>query len=385
MAKGGRRQYARDASGRFSSSGSTRAARPPAQRVRRGTNRLTRDNAGRITGTGNGATARGGRLRTAGGNLRATQTARLKGAGGKVRRPIGGGAKKPVGWMQSPAARADRLALGKDRSREAAFLRSLPKETRKANRLASKTRNQSFGQKHKVAISEGMTALRSNFGKRKGMAPGAVESINKAIQFSGKKIRVAMAVPVPGRRLAKSKSGKAQKPVSLGRQSGTIAKPKGLKPQPAAKLKKEIAYSRMREVNRRMANKADTAQVNITGRFTGQAGKRFSASIDRAVAQVSAQQRAQMFKPKEQVKAEAAARKAAKDAAALAKPKRVRSPESLRASRAKQVEKRRSISINPAGWSAESAVRMAANAARTQQRALAFYKAKPTTKKRRKP
>jgi hypothetical protein len=132
MAKGGRRQYARDASGRFSSSGSTRAARPPAQRVKRGTNRLTRDNAGRITGTGNGATARGGRLRTAGGNLRATQTARLKGAGGKVRRPIGGGAKKPVGWMQSPAARNARTANAASRSEMAGRLKSLPKAARRS-------------------------------------------------------------------------------------------------------------------------------------------------------------------------------------------------------------------------------------------------------------
>lgn len=90
MARGGRRQYSRDASGRFSSSGTTRAARPPAQRVKRGTNRLTRNNAGRITGTGDGATARGGRLRTASGKLRATQTARIKGQrAGTMAKPKG--------------------------------------------------------------------------------------------------------------------------------------------------------------------------------------------------------------------------------------------------------------------------------------------------------
>lgn len=230
-----RRTYTRDSNGRFASSGSTGRQRPASRPAPRGRNRLTRDNSGRITGTGDGATARGGRLRTGAGNLRATQTARLKGQGGKVRRPMGGGGAKPVGWMQSSAARGDRLALGKERSREAAFLRSLPKETRRANRLASKTRNQVLGQRYRSAVDEGMTTLRSNFGKRKGLAPGAADSINKAIQTSGRKMRAALADPRPGRRLAKSRIGKERKPVALSRQPGVIAKPKGLKPWSSAK------------------------------------------------------------------------------------------------------------------------------------------------------
>ena len=110
MAKGGRRQYTRDSRGRFSSTGSSRQGRPPAQRVKRGTNRLTRDNAGRITSVGGeGATARGGRLRTAGGKLRATQTARLKGAGGRLRKPVGGGVSPAA---TRPAATQIGKALG---------------------------------------------------------------------------------------------------------------------------------------------------------------------------------------------------------------------------------------------------------------------------------
>lgn len=106
----------------------------------------------------------------------------------------------------------------------------------------------------------------------------------------------------------------------------------------------------------------------------GARGRQLDASISRAVKEVQAAQRARFMKPKEQVRAEAATRKAAKEAAAASKPKRVRTPESLRLSRAKQVEKRRSINIsNPAGYRAEASGRMAANAARTQQRALAFY------------
>jgi hypothetical protein len=138
--------------------------------------------------------------------------------------------------MQSSAARSDRLSLGKERSREAAFLRSLPKETRKANRLASKTRNQVLGQRYRSGVNEGMTILRSNFGKRKGLTPGAADSINKSIQTSGRKMKAAIADPRPGRRLAKSRIGKERKPVALPRQSGVIAKPKGLKPQPSAKV-----------------------------------------------------------------------------------------------------------------------------------------------------
>lgn len=117
--------------------------------------------------------------------------------------------------------------------------------------------------------------------------------------------------------------------------------------------------------------KPDTAQANIPMR--GARGRQLDASISRAVKEVRAAQRARLMKPKEQVRAEAATRKAAKEAAAASKPKRVRTPKSLRLSRAKQVEKRRSITTNPAGNRAQAAGRMAANAARTQQRALAFY------------
>jgi hypothetical protein len=72
-----------------------------------------------------------------------------------------------------------------------------------------------------------------------------------------------------------------------------------------------------------------------------------------------------------------AAQSAAKAAREAAKPKRVRTPESLRMSRAKQIEKRRGMSLNPAAsWNRPASIdRMAANAARTQQRALAFYEA----------
>lgn len=159
-----------------------------------------------------------------------------------------------------------------------------------------------------------------------------------------------------------------------GAASGTIGKPKGLKPQSAKKLQTGIAVNRMRSINQKIGKGPDLAQINIKGRFTGQAGKRMDASIDRAVKQTEAAQIAALMKPKAQVRAERAARAEARKVAAAAKPKRTRSAESLRVSRAKQVEKRRGISRNPAAWRQESAGRMAANAKRTQERALAFYK-----------
>lgn len=144
-----------------------------------------------------------------------------------------------------------------------------------------------------------------------------------------------------------------------GGRSGVVGKPKGLKPG-VAKVKAVVS-------------RPDTAQANVPMR--GARGKALEASIDRAVKQVKAIQTAQLMKPKAQIKAERAARAEAKKAADAAKPNRTRTAKSLRVSRAKQVEKRREMNIdNPAAWRQDSAGRMAVNAARTQKRALAFYK-----------
>lgn len=124
--------------------------------------------------------------------------------------------------------------------------------------------------------------------------------------------------------------------------------------------------------------RGDTASVNIPMR--GARGRALDRDISNAVKQVEAAQTAALMKPKAQVKAERAAAAKAKRQAAAAKPKRTRTPESLRMSRAKQIEKRRSITTNPAGERASSAAKMAANAARTQERATAFLKAGGKTK-----
>jgi len=136
------------------------------------------------------------------------------------------------------------------------------------------------------------------------------------------------------------------------------------------------------------AKRGDTAEANIP--MKGRRGKQLDASISKAAKQVKAAETARLIKPKAQRKSERAAKAEAKRQTAAAKPKRVRSAESLRVSRAKRITKERSISLNPAGNTQKGAGRMAANAKRTQERALAFYKgkpkpaaAKPTAAKRR--
>lgn len=208
------RTYKRDSRGRFAGGGGSSSSRPPARQVSRGANRLTRDNAGRITSVGgNGATARGGRLRTAAGNLRATQTARLKGGAGRLRG--GAAAPKPKGWAQSPAARADRAGLAKERQREARFLKSLPKGARKAIRLAAKNSNQFVGSSQRIAINQAATMLRSQFGKRKKMSPGAAQSVFRSMEYSARRMQAALAMPKRGKRLRSLKASQSGDRLSL--------------------------------------------------------------------------------------------------------------------------------------------------------------------------
>ena len=371
MPKGTRRtSYVRDNRGRFASTpGGGAPKRPPAKRVSRGTNRLTRDNSGRITSVGgNGATARGGRLRTGAGNLRARQTDRLKGApqgvlsrGGKARGKVAA-AKKPVGWAQSPEARKDRVdpVSAANRKDYARRLRALPKAAQRSIQVERSARKRKFFVAGNTAaqlsnLSEGRMQLIANAGKRKNkLTPGQIDAITRSMTQSARRLKVGLATGNRGRMKYNPKAlqlapSTAARTIRGARVGGVARKGKATQP-----------------------SRPDTAQANIPMR--GARSRQLDASISRAVKEVQAAERARLMKPKEQVRAEAATRKAAKEAAAAAKPKRApRSAESLRLSRAKQVEKRRSITTNPAGNRADAAGRMAANAARTQQRALAFY------------
>ena len=378
-----RRTYKRDSNGRFASSGSTGRQRPASRPAPRGRNRLTRDNSGRITGTGDGATARGGRLRTGAGNLRATQTARLKRGGSKAQKP------KPsriANRSTADQAHRDKLAkqfkkLDKATRRAYASARYGKQAISELRSFGSKTQKaiQSTAHQHRKYIRDTVTGQlmpnRQAHG-RKALTKQERAELAASVQQSAQGLRARQSVTRYGRRMGGN--GATQTARLKGRGAGTVTRPKGLKPQPGATLRKELAFSRMREMNRRVADKPDMAQVNIPGRFTGQSGKRFAASIAKAASQTAALQRAQMLKPKDQVRAEAAARKATKEAAAAAKPKRTRTAESMRTSRAKRILKEREMKIS-------GTYRQWENSKRVQDRALAIYADRARASKKRKP
>lgn len=93
--------------------------------------------------------------------------------------------------------------------------------------------------------------------------------------------------------------------LSGGGPKGTVGKPKGLKPQDSGKLRKGVAYNRLKGINAKMGDRPDLAQVNIKGRFTGQAGKRYDAALNRAVKETKAAQLASLnMKSGKQVRSE---------------------------------------------------------------------------------
>lgn len=159
------------------------------------------------------------------------------------------GKPKAKKQLQSQEARKKRVDFAKDRAKEAKFLKSLPKETRRAERLAQKSMYNSLasggkGASARMHINEGMTILRANFNKRKGLSPGQVASMNKSIQYSAKKLGVVLANPKPGRRLTAEtlrKYAQPNKAISKAKPPSTIAKPKGLKPE--ASMSKKPADS----------------------------------------------------------------------------------------------------------------------------------------------
>ena len=314
------------------------------------TRKYSRDNKGRFASTGSGgATARGGRLKTASGNKRKTQTITAAGQKGVLAKPKG---LKP-GAIKPKAAAKPATATPKAKS---------PKFT-----------TEQSGRVRRAALGGGRTAIVRKNSAVIINAKGEPIMTRKGLPniTAGKKY--AANPNARGPRLMgrdRSEASPSRGYIRTSRPTGTIGKPKGLKPESTNKLKTGIFISKRRAVNAQLANKPDQAVVNIPGRFTGRAGKSFDASITRAVATVKASKDAK-FKTKAEVKADQAKAKAAKEA----KPKRIRSAESLRVSRAKQIEKRRSITTNPAGVRASAAAKMAANATRTQQRAAAFYKA----------
>ncbi len=345
------RTYKRDSRGRFSGGGGGGGggkSRPAPRQVQRGVNRLTRDNAGRITSVGgSGATARGGRIRTAAGNLRATVTSkagmvsqgRLTGA--PLKSTIGKTSKARLNMgLTRPGKPGQREAYNAARSSLRASKATATKPVaRKGARLGgTRSTMRAAAPKNTTANKTGQSKTLNKFNSR----PVGTRILNAKNQLVPSPTRVPLRVAGPGSK----ESDRA-----------------------FARVATKAARARAKSA----ASRPDTAAANIP--MAGRRGKALDASIDQAVKQVKAAQMATLMKPKAQVKAERAARAESKRAADAAKPKRTRSALSLRMSRANQVEKRRGMNIsNPAAWRQDSAGRMAANAARTQQRALAFYK-----------
>ncbi|MGL6190064.1 MAG: hypothetical protein ACRC2L_08115, partial [Serratia nevei] len=161
---------------------------------------------------------------------------------------------------------------------------------------------------------------------------------------------------------------RATQTIEAAGRAGVIGKPRGLAPgsiKPKPKLTTIGAKLAARD---KAAGRGDTASVNIS--FGGARGKRLDAEISRNVkAQAIASRKADKARNIEQ-KAKWSAAKAARDAD---KPKRIRSAESLRISRAKKIEARRMQKIDVLPIS--TVAKRARNSARTQAKALAFYKA----------
>lgn len=111
--------------------------------------------------------------------------------------------------------------------------------------------------------------------------------------------------------------------LSGGGTKGTVSKPKGLKPQDSGKLRKGVAYNRLKGINAKMGDRPDLAQVNIKGRFTGQAGKRMDASLDKAVNSIKSANRAESRARNSQFKSDQSRAKALRTAhvGAIAKAK----------------------------------------------------------------
>lgn len=324
-----------------------------AKRGGRSGRKYVRDNRGRFATTG--ATARGGRLKTASGKKRAAQTVKAK-TGGKPAVAIKGKIKRDPGAAKPTAANSAR-ATGK-------LTRPLPKSNirRTGGRLGPKN-----------TIKPGPKSPRTKMNR-------AIDNVikkGKALKESAEKLRgVKKQADALRGRMLKADKGRLSKALSKPSVTDKRSRDYGGRLTKGARGQDPATGGK-----KSSARRSDRAEANIP--MKGRRAKQLDASISRAAKQVKAAETARLMKPKAQRKSERAAKAEAKRQAAAAKPKRVRSAESLRVSRAKRIAKERSISLNPAGNSQKGAGRMAANAKRTQERALAFYKGKAKPKRRR--
>jgi len=309
--------------------------------------------------------------------------ARLKAKGKK--RDGGGAIVKPtrIGEMKNTISKSSskRKVNASSRATDRQIARDVASRAKKKSLTANSAR--ATGKLTRPAAKGNIRRTGGKLGPKNTIKPGpksprtkmnrAIDNVikkGKALKGSADKLRGVkkQADALRGRMLKEDKGrlGKAlSKPSVTDKRSrdygGRLTK--GARGQDAATGGKKSS-----------ARRADRAEANIP--MKGRRGKQLDASISKAAKQVKAAETARLMKPKAQRKSERAAKAEVKRQAAAAKPKRVRSAESLRVSRAKRIAKERSISLNPAGNTQKGAGQMAANAKRTQGRALAFYKGK---------
>jgi hypothetical protein len=221
-------------------------------------------------------------------------------------------------------------------------------------------------------------AVRRSAAKLRGKDP-ADQSLSGTLSRRAQKGAVTRA----SNRLQAAQQGGRQR-VRPGATQGVIRpiKSKGSASSKAKSLRERAAKLEARGNGLMGGGRRDGATVNVPISSRARSG-----AIDAGLRGLELTRKAATLRNRADRIEERAAQSAAKAKREAAKPKRTRTPESMRLSRAKQIERRRGWSLNPAGsWGRpESIDRMAANAARTQQRALAFYAAESKARRSRRP
>jgi hypothetical protein len=152
-------------------------------------------------------------------------------------------AKKPVGWMQSPEARKDRVdpVSAANRKDYARRLRALPKAAQRAIQVERSARKRKFFVAGNTAaqlsnLSEGRMQLIANVGKRKNkLTPGQIDAITRSMSQSARRLKVGMATGNRGRmkynpkalQLAPSTAARKIRGARVGRAGAMKGKPTG--------------------------------------------------------------------------------------------------------------------------------------------------------------
>jgi hypothetical protein len=192
----------------------------------------------RVAGPGSKGSDRAfGRTVTKAARVRAASAGRKAGATA---------AKKPVGWMQSPEARKDRVQQAADRKGYAKKLRTLPKDARRAMQVERLARRQKgivvagSTASQLTNIAEARVRLIGNVGKRKDkLTPGQIGAMARTMSESARRLKVGMATGRRGRmrynpNALQIATGTAARKIRGARIGGVARKGKATPSKPAA-------------------------------------------------------------------------------------------------------------------------------------------------------